>query len=106
MLYLLVQDSFFSFSIRSLLLKFSFKLLALLALHIKLRLGLILLSLEALRLILHLPLKLLMIRLDPILVLLHSYSTLRIKLFFQTLLFLNLLLDQYKFRIAIFLLSI
>ena len=71
-LYFQIQDSFFPFSNRRLLLKFGFKLLALLALYIKLRLGIILLSLQALRQLFDLPLRLLTVHLDPILVPLHS----------------------------------
>jgi hypothetical protein len=104
--YLLVQDSFFPFSIRSLLLKFSFKLLALLALFIKLRLGIILLSLQALRQLFDLLLQLLTVHLDPILVLLQSFFMLRIQLFFHKVLILNLLLDQCRILDAISLLSI
>ena len=103
-MYLLVQDSFFR--IRSLFLKLSFKLLALLALYIKLRLGIIFLSLQALRQILDLPLQLLMVLLDPILVLLHSLLKLRIQLFFHMVFIKNLLLDQCRILDAIILLSI
>lgn len=106
MLCLLVQDSFFPFGISSLLLKFSFKLLAMLALLIKLRLGILLLSLQALRLLLDLPLKLFTVHLDSVLIPLHSPLKLSIQIISLLLCKHDLLLVQCRLSFVInFLLS-
>ena len=63
-----IQNSFLAFSISRLLLQFAFKLLALLALGVKLSVSIFFLCLKPLRLLTDLSLELFAVHLDPILV--------------------------------------
>ena len=95
------QNLFLFFSVCDLLLKLSLELLALFAFGIKLGIGVLLLSLQPLRLLLNLALKLLSVHLDSVFVSLNSPLKLRIQIDCLLLSKLDLLLVECSFTFEV-----